>query len=592
MARFLSFAVATCALAFGATVVGLGGCSSGSFATEPPADDSGTDGSLGDVTIDGAGDTARDSAPTDGAPPPCASPPCSCDPPTPTRCGTTCVDTTTDPEHCGSCVDSCNKVDHGSTSCSSGACALKCDTSFHACGKFCVKSTSLANCGPSCSPCPAPGKNANATCDGTKCGVSCYAGFADCNGGTDGCETDISLNANCGACGTACSGGTPNCAPKSGGGFSCVSGCSGGTTNCSGVCVDTTSSANNCGGCGHVCDSVAHARTTCSSSICGFLCDVGYHGCSGACVPDDAVSSCGPTGCAPCPTPAHAAPTCDGVKCGFTCLGGFKDCNGLPGDGCEVDLSDPKTCGSCTAACPVPPHGSATCTSGVCGFTCNAPWIPLGDRCALFGGAYEIDSSACTGTCMNANPFTKDCTCPAGFVTETTGASAECNESSRGTLAVCNAPATGTSLPFGVDWGGAYSKRAIACDPATDCFTANPFTGACTCPAGTSPLAFDVEDAPPDSPCGATAGGGPGPPVEAGIGGLPTMTQLVFCSPGPSGTGGAPITYFGAFETFDDGSCRIKNPLTTACTCPTGSKPQALRVMMPKAGFVSYCLPG
>ena len=592
MARFLPLAFAACALTIGATVVAVGGCDSGSFATEAPADDSGNDGAFGDVATDAPIDTAHDTAPTDGAPPPCASPPCSCEPPTPTRCGPTCVDTTTDIDHCGSCVDSCGKVDHGTATCSGSACTLKCETGFHACSKLCVKNGSLANCGPSCSPCPAPGKNANATCDGSKCGVSCYLGFADCNGGTDGCETDISLNANCGACGNACTGSSL-CAPKAGGGFACVSDCTGSTTKCSGVCVDTTTSPTNCGGCGHVCDAVPHARTTCSSSTCGFLCDVGYHVCAGACVPDDAVTSCGPSSCTACPTPPHTTATCDGTACGTTCVAGFKDCNGSPGDGCEVDLSDPKTCGSCGGACPVPPHGSATCTGGVCGFTCNAPWIALGDRCALFGGAYETDSSTCGGACSSPNPFTKDCTCPPGFLAEKTGASSQCDETSRGSVVVCNAPAPTGPLPSGVDWAGAYSKRATACAPATDCFTANPFTGTCTCPSGTTPIVFDVEDAPPGDPCALTTGGGtPLPPADATIGGGTVMTQLVFCGGGPGGTTSAPITFFGAFETLDDGTCTVKNPSTSACSCPSGSKPQAIHVMTPKSGFVSYCLPG
>jgi hypothetical protein len=596
MARFSSLAFAACTLV---ALSALAGCSSGDFNTESGTEPDATlDTSIDDTAPSDVSDVRIDIAPGDSAPPPCATPPCACVDPTPTRCGATCVDTKTDVDHCGSCVVTCGKVDHGTTSCTGGTCGLACDTGFHACSKLCLKSTSLAACGTSCSPCPAPGKNASATCDGSKCGIACYAGFADCTGGTaDGCETDLSLNTNCGACGNVCPSTTPNCSPKLGGGFICTSGCDGGTTNCSGACVDTKTSANNCGGCGNVCPAVAHARTTCSSSVCGFVCDTGYHACAGTCVADDSVGSCGTTSCTACATPPHSTPTCDGTSCGYTCVSGFKDCNGLPGDGCETNLSDPKTCGSCTAACPVPPHGTPTCSGGICGFSCAPPWTALGDRCAVFGGAYEFDKN-CSGTCKYPNAFTKDCSCPTGFVAETTGASADCNESARNDLVICNAPlALGATFPSNVDWGGAYSQRATSCDPATDCFTPNPYTGACKCPSGTTPITFDVEDAPPFG-CGiVTTGGPPGPMPPVPLDGatyITVPTQLVFCGAGPSATGGItpPITFFGAFETLDDGTCAVPDPTTKICACPTGSSQRLLRVMTPKAGYIAYCVPG
>jgi hypothetical protein len=59
-----------------------------------------------------------------------------------------------------------------------------------------------------CDPCDLA--NATATCDKAACKVaSCAAGFGDCNqDANDGCEATFADSANnCGACGTACTGG-------------------------------------------------------------------------------------------------------------------------------------------------------------------------------------------------------------------------------------------------------------------------------------------------------------------------------------------------------------------------------------------------
>ncbi|MFW5739176.1 MAG: hypothetical protein ACOC1F_02295, partial [Myxococcota bacterium] len=70
------------------------------------------------------------------------------------------------------------------------------------------------------------------TCENGAC--VCDAGFGDCNGGTDGCETDLSSDdAHCGACGVSCLGGYAcingscqevGCVPECGSGHTCVNG--------------------------------------------------------------------------------------------------------------------------------------------------------------------------------------------------------------------------------------------------------------------------------------------------------------------------------------------------------------------------------
>lgn len=68
----------------------------------------------------------------------------------------------------------------------------------------CVGGNSVTSCGPTCARC-ASATNAEATCDGTRCGIACNAGFADCDARADnGCEAQLDSLDHCGACGARC----------------------------------------------------------------------------------------------------------------------------------------------------------------------------------------------------------------------------------------------------------------------------------------------------------------------------------------------------------------------------------------------------
>lgn len=74
------------------------------------------------------------------------------------KCGDKCVDTQTDPMHCGGCDKACPSGPNGTASCAGGTCTLTCAT-----------------------------------------------GFANCDGvAANGCEADLANAAHCGKCGNAC----------------------------------------------------------------------------------------------------------------------------------------------------------------------------------------------------------------------------------------------------------------------------------------------------------------------------------------------------------------------------------------------------
>ncbi|MHB8419212.1 MAG: hypothetical protein ACYDCL_14140 [Myxococcales bacterium] len=167
--------------------------------------------------------------------------------------------------------------------CAAGHCTPSCLPTETLCGGLCTNTnTDPLNCGNCNNPCPS-----GQSCNGAGlCVETCAAGFTPCggsSGGVDGgppyCADIASDNANCGACGTTCGGGT-SCCPGPGGAGSCVNfatdpancggcggGCSGATPYCiDGLCSTQPSSCevvggirwcydpNNCGqGCDQVC---------------------------------------------------------------------------------------------------------------------------------------------------------------------------------------------------------------------------------------------------------------------------------------------------------------------------------------------------
>ncbi len=126
-----------------------------------------------------------------------------------------------------------------------------------ACDSGCIEA-GLLNCGACGHDCAGlPHVSGPVTCSASgQCSFplsSCAAGWTHCSSNPDqGCETNLTTAANCGACANACPIAMPVCA-DAGSGYACIA-CSAPTpTPCFGSCVDLTSDGTNCGACGHDC---------------------------------------------------------------------------------------------------------------------------------------------------------------------------------------------------------------------------------------------------------------------------------------------------------------------------------------------------
>ncbi len=181
----------------------------------------------------------------------CIPPPCM-DPPT--RCGPLCVDTETNPQHCGGCDSVCPARANAAPTCVASGCGFTCDPGYGDCdgmvGNGCETplntSTSCGACGRACIL-----DTATAVCIGGNCAIaSCDAGWGDCDFvATNGCETDLRDATNCGGCGVVCS--LPNATTDCAGGACSIALCDVGWEDCDGVhgngCETPSAACDTCG---------------------------------------------------------------------------------------------------------------------------------------------------------------------------------------------------------------------------------------------------------------------------------------------------------------------------------------------------------
>jgi len=376
----------------------------------------------------------------------------ACPDQTPTLCGDSCVDTTSDRDNCNACGNVCpNTVDHAQAVCVHGACTFACASGYQECNGACVQYTTAANCGSCGNACS--GDGGAAVCAGSNGSYACVSGCPPgaptlCAGSCVDTTNDVN---NCNACGAACTSSVTNSQPacEDGG---CTFSCSAGTNLCDGACIQFTT-ASNCGACGVACSPEG------GTPLCAGSPDAGAYSCVSGCPPSASTrcggacvdttgdkSNCGACGVVCSTSVANAQPTCVGGACTFTCNSGFTLCNGA----CADVANDPNNCGGCgsTHAC----GGGMTCQAGQCTMTCT-----ITSNCPP---GYACNGTRCTTSCSQTQPCNGGCcangTCVAGTTTATAcgingGACTNCtaqgnNRACANGLCGCNAASDCSSL--------------------------------------------------------------------------------------------------------------------------------------------------
>ena len=389
------------------------------------------------------------------------------------------------PETCGSCTNKCSS-NGGTPSCVAGACAIQCDAGHENCANGVADGCeadlnfSITNCGKCGTVCPSNG--GTPACVNGICGISsCIAPFENCNGGSDGCETNLSNDSSsCGSCGNACyyPNGTGQCINRA----CTLQACTPVWADCSAAagCETPLGTNSNCAGCGQACSN-AHGSTTCSGSpgsyACSPTCAIGFSDCdkkpeNGCEASLFTVIDCGACG-VPCAFP-NAAASCPSGTCAMgLCTPGFADCTAAPG--CETNLGTFSNCGFCGNAC-TNAHGTTSCGGAPGSYAC-APLCATGFKscdtnlsngcetniftltdcggCGVACGFPNAAASCATGTCTMG-------TCSAGFGDCTAAPGCETN---LGTLTNCARCGNACSNAHGTT-SCAGAPGSFACAPA------------------------------------------------------------------------------------------------------------------------------
>ncbi|MBL8685464.1 MAG: hypothetical protein JNK05_40185 [Myxococcales bacterium] len=331
--------------------------------------------------------------------------------------------------NCGMCGRACS----GATPvCGGSSCGTGCPPGQSRCGGACVDTqTDVANCGMCGRTCSLA--NASAACTAGNCRVAmCNSGFGDCDSNAaNGCETSLNTAMNCGVCGRACSGATPNCNTSTG---MCTSGCTGAQVRCGTACVDTTTDESNCGSCGNACPSRPNAAVSCAASACRYTCNAGFGDCDGNMANGCETALNSTTHCGMCGRAcsfANGSASCTAGSCALAgCTTGFGNCDGNMTNGCETPLNSTTHCGMCSRACAVA-NGAATCASGTCQVaSCNGG----------FGNCDGNPANGCETNTTNTPAHCSNCGngCPSRANASTTCSSSTCGFSCTSGFADCN----------------------------------------------------------------------------------------------------------------------------------------------------------
>ncbi|MEI8254928.1 MAG: fibrinogen-like YCDxxxxGGGW domain-containing protein [Deltaproteobacteria bacterium] len=182
---------------------------------------------------------------------------------------------------------------------------------------------------------------------------------------------------------------------------------------CTGACVDMQADAVHCGSCSQVC-SLPGATAACVAGACAVgSCAAHFADCDRApangCESDlsSDLAACGSCN-SPCASRAHAASSCTSGLCGFTCEAGFADCDADPASGCETDtVTNAAHCGGCGQACTYA-NASASCVVGECAMGACAPGFADCDGdpsngCEMDTGSSVANCGSCGHACHYAS---------------------------------------------------------------------------------------------------------------------------------------------------------------------------------------------
>jgi hypothetical protein len=126
------------------------------------------------------------------------------------------TDTTSDAGNCGGCGNACMATNAVSACVKSECTIASCTGHFDDCtpadGCETDTSSSIQHCGSCTGTCSKAGATSASCTDGACDPPVCDASHLDCDGNhANGCETDLTLPANCGECGNACPASAPSC---------------------------------------------------------------------------------------------------------------------------------------------------------------------------------------------------------------------------------------------------------------------------------------------------------------------------------------------------------------------------------------------
>ncbi len=253
----------------------------------------------------------------------------------------------------------------------------------------------------------------------------------------------------CGSCTNDCTllpGVNPTAVTCTAGRCDLTSACMPTRGNCDGNivngCESNLTTAIQCGSCAVSCPA---STPTCAivsggDGGAGYACTSGCSGaatarCAGLCVDTTSdVRNCGACGVI-CPLRSLASATCTAGVCGFTCTTGYASCDGVDTNGCETAIGTSATnCGTCGNVCAGGMNGTPRCAAGACALTCT---LGYGDCDASPATGCETDVRTNVMNCGRcANP------CPARTNATPTCAGSVCGFTCDANFGNCDALAT------------------------------------------------------------------------------------------------------------------------------------------------------